>query len=187
MLPSLVAMRRAATSTHAEIGVVLNRPLLLDTLVYYPSLLEFPSPCLDRVRLSSSPSNAASDHHRTRSHRMIQEHIKSRYRLYIDCINDGTMETEMPKHCHLQVIHNDLLYTLAQYKDMIQSSKDAIPDLSFHIDTLISDVSSQKLAVRLLFTGTPKQNTAGVEPNGRQVSFSEHVFYQLEQGKIRQV
>lgn len=70
---------------------------------------------------------------------------------------------------------------------MIQSSKDAIPDLHFSIDTLIYDEASQKLAVRLLFTGTPTGTIAGIQPTGKSVNFSELVFYQLENGLIKRV
>jgi predicted ester cyclase len=118
---------------------------------------------------------------------MAEKGAKARYRSYIGCINDGIMDQDLPKYCHAQVIHNDHTYSLSGYKDMIQSSKDAIPDLHFSIDTLIYDEASQKLAVRLLFTGTPTGTIAGIQPTGKSVNFSELVFYQLENGLIKRV
>lgn len=123
---------------------------------------------------------------------MTQQRISDRYTAYIASINSDTMESELPKYCQAHVIHNNRHLSLEQYRLMIQDSKDAIPDLMFHIDTILYDEVSQKLAVRLEFTGTPISNVAGIESiivNEKQkhVSFSEHVFYQLRDEKIEQI
>lgn len=113
--------------------------------------------------------------------------VLSRYRAYIDSINSNTMETELSKYCHSQVVHNEIQYTLDEYRQLIQDSKDRIAHLHFHIEILLFDSFSQKLAIRLLLSGTPIQSIDGIPPNGNLVHFSENVFYQLVDGKISQV
>lgn len=56
----------------------------------------------------------------------------------------GTMETELPKYCHPKTIHNDHLYQLQEYQNLIQQSKDQVANLNFHIDTFTYNESSQK-------------------------------------------
>lgn len=118
---------------------------------------------------------------------MTQQETVDRYHKYIGCINSNTMQSELQKYCQPQVTHNDRILSLDQYSQLIQDSKDAIPDLHFRIDTILFDEESQKLAVRLAFTGTPTGTVAGRDPTGQKVFFSEHVFYQLREGKIHQV
>jgi predicted ester cyclase len=118
---------------------------------------------------------------------MNQQQISTLYRAYIDCINANTMGTELPLYCQSQVTHNDRLLSLEQYQRLIQESKDAIPDLHFHIDSLLVDEASQMLAVIIRLTGKPTQEINGLKPTGKSVHFSEHVFYQLEAGKIYRV
>ena len=60
-----------------------------------------------------------------------------------------------------------------------------IPDLRFNIDLLISE--PPRIASRLKFDCTPIGTFLGLSVNGRRVSFCENVFYEFDDGKIRQV
>jgi len=60
-----------------------------------------------------------------------------------------------------------------------------IPDLHFDIQLLISD--PPYLASRLSFACTPKGEFLGLAVNGKRVSFSENVFYELKNGLIHRV
>lgn len=114
--------------------------------------------------------------------------LRQFYADYIACINSGRMAEELHQFCKPSgVVWNGTHMTVQQYGDMIQSSLDAISGLFFDIHTLAVDESRQQLAARIEFTGTPVKPYAGGVPNGRQVEFSEHVFYWLEQGRISHV
>ncbi|GHP00220.1 hypothetical protein KSF_102670 [Reticulibacter mediterranei] len=62
---------------------------------------------------------------------------------------------------------------------------DAIPDLSFDIQLLISD--PPYLVSRLGFDCTPKGTFLGLQVNGKRISFTENVFYAFRSEKIWQV
>ncbi|KAL2150940.1 hypothetical protein VTH82DRAFT_6038 [Thermothelomyces myriococcoides] len=110
------------------------------------------------------------------------------YADYIACINDGRIAEDLHRFCRPSgVVWNGTHYTVQQYGEMIQSSREAISGLFFDIHTLVVDGSRQQLAARLEFTGTPVKPFAGAVPNGRPVAFAEHVFYWLEEGKISDV
>ncbi|KAL2165765.1 hypothetical protein VTG60DRAFT_3844 [Thermothelomyces hinnuleus] len=110
------------------------------------------------------------------------------YADYIACINDGRIAEELHRFCSPSgVVWNGTRYTVQQYGEMIQSSREAISGLFFDTHTLVVDGRRQQLAARLEFTGTPVKPFAGGVPNGRPVAFAEHVFYWLEGGKISDV
>ncbi|KAI2616637.1 SnoaL-domain-containing protein [Hypomontagnella submonticulosa] len=113
--------------------------------------------------------------------------LEDRYREYIGCINAQTMETELHRFCHPQVVHNTKALTIEQYRLLIQEAFTAIPDITFELHTVVVDERAQRVAVRIEFTGTPVGVFAGVKPNGRGVNFCEHVTYHFEEGKIARV
>ena len=113
--------------------------------------------------------------------------LETIYKAYLDCINQRTMQTDLPKFCHPHVFHNGRALPLDQYRMLMQDAITAIPDINFGLDTIIADRTAQRVAVRLEFTGTPIKAIAGVEPTGRPVRFAEHVTYQFRNGKIHRV
>lgn len=66
----------------------------------------------------------------------------------------------------------------------MEDAQEAIPDMIFQVVDLIVDEDKQQVAARLEFTGTPVKNWEDVEPNGKEVNFSEQAFYWFEKGKI---
>ncbi|KAI1451913.1 SnoaL-domain-containing protein [Annulohypoxylon moriforme] len=113
--------------------------------------------------------------------------LEAKYRTYIGCINKQTMETDLQEFCHSQTIHNTKTLTRDQYRLLIQEARTAVPDIVFGLHTVIVDEKTQRVAARLEFTGTPVGIMAGAKPNGRSVSFSEHVTYLFQEGKIARV
>ncbi|KAK4118076.1 hypothetical protein N657DRAFT_584313 [Parathielavia appendiculata] len=110
------------------------------------------------------------------------------YADYIACINSGRLADDLHQFCKPSgVVWNGTRLSVQQYGDMIQASLDAISGLFFDIHTLVVDQARQQLAARIEFTGTPVKPYAGGVPSGRQVTFAEHVFYWLEQGRISDV
>lgn len=103
------------------------------------------------------------------------------YNAYISCLNRqdwpnlGTFVQE-------DVRYNGKQIGLTGYRGLLENDFVEIPDLYFNIELLISDQSY--VAARLLFNVTPKGSFFGLPINGRNVSFSENVFYQFRDGKI---
>ncbi|KAJ2974716.1 hypothetical protein NQ176_g5911 [Zarea fungicola] len=109
------------------------------------------------------------------------------YTNYIDSINNHTMEATFGSFCRDMVTHNHHSYTRDEYREMIESSFEEISGLHFTIERLLVNHQTQRVAARLGFTGVPTKAFRGIQPTGKGVIFSEHAFYQLERGKIKQV
>ena len=81
--------------------------------------------------------------------------------------------------------YNGLRVGILGYREMLERDFNAIPDLHFDIQLLISD--PPHLASRLGFNCTPKGRFLGLHVNGKRVSFTENVFYKFRGDKIEQV
>lgn len=113
--------------------------------------------------------------------------LKGFYRDYISCINAQTMTSNLDRFCHPVVTHNGIRLPIDEYRGLMEDSQEAISGLTFNIHTTIVNQKTQQLAARIEFTGTPAREWAGAKPNGKPVEFSEHVFYWLDDGKIKEV
>ncbi|KAI1760667.1 SnoaL-domain-containing protein [Hypoxylon sp. FL1150] len=115
--------------------------------------------------------------------------LEDTYRAYIGCINAQTMGTDLQRFCHAQVVHNTKALTREEYRLLIEEAFAAIPDIVFALHTVVADEAAQRVAARIEFSGTPRgpHSLAGAKPNGRSVSFAEHVTYSFVDGKIARV
>ncbi|MCD4865309.1 ester cyclase [Pseudomonas sp. PLB05] len=110
--------------------------------------------------------------------------LRERYQAYLDCLNCQAW-AELGRHVHEAVEHNGRPLGLAGYHAMLEGDHAAIPDLCFVARLLV--VEAPWLGARLDFDCTPWGKLFGLAVNGRQVRFSEHVFYRFENGRIREV
>ena len=106
------------------------------------------------------------------------------YRDYIACLNRQDWPA-LGQFVHDDAVHNARPLGLAGYRAMLEQDFREIPDLRFNIDLLISE--PPRIASRLKFDCTPIGTFLGLAVNGRRVSFCENVFYEFDDGKIRQV
>lgn len=106
------------------------------------------------------------------------------YRGYIACLNAQDWPN-LGRFVHDDVHHNGRRIGLSGYRGMLEKDFREIPDLRFHIQLLVSD--PPHIASRLDFACTPKGDFLGLPVNGRQVSFSENVFYEFSEDRIRTV
>lgn len=115
---------------------------------------------------------------------MADAELATLYRGYIDCLNrqDWTLLGEFVDD---DVEHNGRQIGLSGYRAMLENDFRQIPDLQFVIDLLIAD--PPRIAARLQFDCTPAGAFLGLAVNGRKVSFSENVFYEFRNDKIRHV
>ncbi|MHC1561076.1 ester cyclase [Actinomycetospora sp. C-140] len=106
------------------------------------------------------------------------------YRAYLACLNERRFEA-LDAFVHDTLLYNDAPMTRADYRDLLVGDVAAIPDLAFVADLLV--VRGDHVACRLWFDCTPTGTFHGLEPDGRRVSFAEHVFYRFADGRIAQV
>ena len=106
------------------------------------------------------------------------------YRHYIACLN----KQDWPKLGQFvddEAIHNGRRLGLSGYREMLERDFDEIPDLTFNVQTLLSD--PPYIASRIVFDCAPKGQFLGLPVNGKRVSFTENVIYEFRNEKIVQV
>ncbi|SIT50545.1 conserved hypothetical protein [Paraburkholderia piptadeniae] len=115
---------------------------------------------------------------------MIETRLPAIYRDYIACLNQQDWPG-LGQFVHDDAIHNGRRIGLSGYRAMLERDFDAIPDLYFNVQLLVSD--PPYIASRLQFDCTPRGVFLGLPVNGRRVSFAENVFYEFRADKIREV
>jgi predicted ester cyclase len=115
---------------------------------------------------------------------MAEVELSSVYRAYIDCLNRQDWP-QLARFVGDDVHYNGKRIGLSGYREMLERDFEAIPDLYFNIQLLMSD--PPRIASRLFFDCSPKGSFLGLPVNGRKVAFAENVFYEFQGGKIAQV
>ncbi len=115
---------------------------------------------------------------------MLKNELSETYRSYISCLNTQDWPN-LTKFVHPEVHYNGESIGIPGYQDLLQKNFYEIPDLYFNIALLISD--PPYVASRLKFDCRPKGTFLGLFVNGKNVVFTENVFYELRENKIWQV
>lgn len=115
---------------------------------------------------------------------MTPEELGSFYRGYIACLNAQDWD-HLGRFVHLEANYNGGRIGLSGYRSMLENDFLSIPDLFFNIDFMVCE--PPRIASRLLFDCTPAGDLFGLPVNGRRVSFSENVFYEIADGRIHDV
>jgi len=115
---------------------------------------------------------------------MTGDEIADCYRGYIACLNNRRW-AELERFVHKEVRYNGQFVGLDGYRQMLDGDVRAIPDLQFNIGLLI--VEPPHVAAQLRFDCTPTGELFGLAVNGKRVVFTENVFYEFLEGKIRNV
>jgi predicted ester cyclase len=115
---------------------------------------------------------------------MTEAETETHYHRYISYLNEHRTD-ELGEFVHDELTYNGKPMTRIDYQDLIAGAIAAIPDLYFNIHLLIAN--RDQIACRLLFDCTPQSEFLGLQPTGKSVSFSEHVFYRFRDGKICEV
>ena len=106
------------------------------------------------------------------------------HRDYLACLNERRWD-ELGRFVADEVLYNGEGLGLSGYRAMLAADTHAIPDLEFVPEIMLAD--QHVVSCRLFFQCTPRHTFLGFEPTGGQVSFAEHVFYRLENGRIAEV
>lgn len=106
------------------------------------------------------------------------------YRAYIACLNAQDWPT-LGRFVAEDVVHNGEPIGLSGYRAMLEGNFQAIPDLRFQIELLVSEPPF--VASRLQFDCTPRGDFLGLPVNEKRVSFAENVFYEFRGERIGRV
>jgi steroid delta-isomerase-like uncharacterized protein len=115
---------------------------------------------------------------------MLDPDLDVHYRRYLASLNERRLD-RLVEFVHDEITYNDVPMSRADYRDLIARHIAAVPDMFFAIDLLV--VRADHVACRITFDCTPQAEFLGLQPSGRTVSFSEHVFYRFREGRIEQV
>jgi len=106
------------------------------------------------------------------------------YHDYIACLNSRRLEN-LHLFVDVDVVYNNQKTGLSGYTKMLEQNFAEIPDLKFTIQLLVCE--KEYVASRLGFDCTPKGNFMGLPVNGRNIVFTENVFYRFQDRKIKEV
>lgn len=115
---------------------------------------------------------------------MIRKNLSDIYLSYITCLNTHGLPN-LEKFIHEDVLYNGQMLGISGYRGMLDRNFKEIPDLYFNIQLLISDPPF--IASRIKFDCRPKGTFLGLFVNGKNVIFTENVFYEFKEDKIWQV
>jgi predicted ester cyclase len=91
----------------------------------------------------------------------------------------------MAEFVHDTVVFNGETVSREVYVDALRQAVDSVPDLAWRIDDLI--IEGDRVAVRLTDTGTPAKEWLGLQPTGRDVTFTECAFYHFRDGRFERM
>jgi steroid delta-isomerase-like uncharacterized protein len=115
---------------------------------------------------------------------MTNAELVTRYREYLDALNQRRLD-DLVHYVHDELTYNGASLTRQQYRDMIATDIAAIPDLFYVARIIVAD--DHRVACRIVFDCTPRDTFLGFTPNGKRLSFAEHVFYRFVDGRIAEV
>ena len=115
---------------------------------------------------------------------MTNAALKGIYRAYLDALNERRLD-DLVYYVHDELTYNGDTMTRSQYQALIAADIAAIPDLTFDARIIVAD--DDRVACRIVFDCTPQDEFLGFFPNGRRLSFAEHVFYDFRDGRIAPV
>lgn len=115
---------------------------------------------------------------------MTADELRETYLGYIDCLNAQDWD-RLGQFVDDAAEYNGKVIGLKGYREMLEGDFRAIPDLRFEIDILI--VNPPDIASRLLFDCTPTGMLFDIPVNGKRIKFTENVFYELSDRRIRKV
>lgn len=113
---------------------------------------------------------------------MTPDELRDFYLRYVELANTRDFD-RMAEFAHDEVFMNG---TPVAREDMVAELRrhtDAVPDLSWEIQELLVD--GNRVAARLIDTGTPVAPWNGLDPTGATVTFAETAFYEVVDGRFK--
>jgi len=113
---------------------------------------------------------------------MTTEELRDFYLRYVELANKREF-ARMAEFAHEEVIMNGTPVKMADMVAEFYKHVDAVPDFHWEIQDLVVD--GDRVAARLIDTGTPVREWSGLAPTGKSVKFAETAFYRIEDGKFK--
>jgi len=110
--------------------------------------------------------------------------LRATYQRYLDDLNHRRFD-RMHEYAHDRLTFNDEPLSRDDYVAAIRGHLDAVPDLAWHLEDLVLD--GDRVAVRIIDTGTPLAEWLGLAPTGASVKFTEYAFYRFRDGRFDQM
>lgn len=110
--------------------------------------------------------------------------LESHYSTYLHALNERRLD-DLVHYVQDEPQYNGRAMTRLEYQEMIASDIAATPDLFFDARNIVTN--ENWVACRIVFDCTPVKEFLGFQPNGRRISFAEHVFYRFSEGRIAEV
>ncbi|MGE0221485.1 ester cyclase [Mycolicibacterium sp.] len=105
--------------------------------------------------------------------------LREFYRRYLEALNAHEFH-RMDEFINAHTRHHGDPGTREAVIADLESIVDAVPDFRWTVTELL--VNGDRLAVRLLNTGTPAKEWLGVAPNGGSFEIVEYALYQVQDG-----
>ncbi|GAA3924126.1 ester cyclase [Actinoplanes auranticolor] len=105
-------------------------------------------------------------------------------KVYLDYLRAANARElhRMAEFAHDTIVFNGEPVSRDDYVAAMQQAIDSVPDLVWHLEDLI--IEGNRVAVRLTDTGTPVKEWLGLQPTGRDVTFTEYAFYHFRDGRF---
>ena len=112
---------------------------------------------------------------------MSSSDLHAVYRAYLEAANARDFH-RMAEFVHDTVIFNGEPVSRDDYVAAMRQAVDAVHGYHWRLDDLI--VEGDRVAVRLTDTGTPVKEWLGLQPTGRDVTFTEYAVYHFRGGRF---
>jgi len=113
---------------------------------------------------------------------MSTEELRDFYLRYVEVANKREFH-RMAEFTHDEVIMGGVTVKREDMMAHFHNHVTAVPDFHWEIQDLV--VEGDRVAARLIDTGTPVQEWNGLAPTGASVSFAETAFYQVQDGRFK--
>ncbi|WBC03075.1 ester cyclase [Micromonospora sp. WMMA1976] len=113
---------------------------------------------------------------------MSTQELRDFYLRYVELANKREF-TRMADFAHEEVIMNGTPVKTADMVAEFYKHVEAVPDLHWEIQDVV--VEGDRIAARLVDTGTPVKEWNGLTPTGKSVAFTETAFYRVQDGKFK--
>ena len=110
--------------------------------------------------------------------------LRDFYRLYIEMLNAHEFD-RMDEFISDHPSHHGEAGTRAAVVADLTGIVDAVPDFQWEVREVL--VNGDRLAVRLINTGTPVKEWQGVAPSGGAFEIVEYALYQVRDGRFVQM
>jgi predicted ester cyclase len=110
--------------------------------------------------------------------------LRKLYHEYIAASNARELH-RMAEFAHDTIVFNGETVSRDDYVAAMQDALDSVQNYHWHLDDLI--IEDDRVAARLTVTGTPVKEWRGLQPTGRDVSFTECAFYHFRDGRFERM